>query len=375
MPAPFFPHHRPTFAPPDRETEAVINHARSVALVQIFNHRYLIAGSWRHTEFELHHVTFFRQLDLLDLIQRLDAALHLRRLGRVRPEAVYKALLLCQHGLLPRKRRLLVGLANGALALVEIVIAGVGDNFTRIDFRNLRNDAVHEFAVVRSHHQRTRERFEELLQPDDRLDVQVVGRFVHQQHVGPSEQHARQRNAHFPSARQCPDVAIDLVIFEAQAMQYFARLRLERISVEMLVLFLDLTEARENLVHVAGLIGIVHGTMQRLQLVMQIADAPAARDGFIENRAALHFFDVLTEVADRHPLRNRDLALVRIFLADDHAEEGGLAGAVGADESNLLARIQLKGSVNEDQLFAILLVDIRERDHPKLHVSRALQIL
>ena len=65
----------------------------------------------------------FRQLDLVDLVQRLDAALHLRGFGGVGAEAVNKALLLGQHGLLAREGGLLIGLPNGALALIEIVIA------------------------------------------------------------------------------------------------------------------------------------------------------------------------------------------------------------------------------------------------------------
>src|SRR5260370_58935 len=56
-------------------------------------------------------------------------------------------------------------------------------------------------------------------------------------------------------------------------MQHFARLRLQRIAIQVFVFLLDLAEARENLVHIAGLPGIVHGTMQGLQLMVQIADA------------------------------------------------------------------------------------------------------
>ena len=99
-----------------------------------------------------------------------------------------------------------------------------------------------------------------------------------------------------------------------------------------------------------------------LELVVQIADAPAAGDGLIEHRPARHLLHILPEVADGQPLGNRDLALVGGFLADDHAKQGGFAGAVGADQADLVAGVQLKGGVNEDQLLAVLLVDIRERD-------------
>ena len=176
----------------------------------------------------------------------------------------------------------------------------------------------------------------------------MVGGLVHQQHVGAAEQHPRQRHAHFPAARERADVAIDLVVLEAEAVQHFARLRFERVAAQMLVLLLHFAEAREHAVHVVGLRGISHGVLQRFELVMQIAGAAAAGDGFIEHRAALHLLDVLAEVADGELLRNRDGALVGVFLAHDHAEKRGLAGAVGAHQADLLAGVQLKGCVDED---------------------------
>jgi hypothetical protein len=72
--------------------------------------------------------------------------------------------------------------------------------------------------------------------------------------------------------------------------------------------------------------------LQRLELVMQIAQAAAARDRLVEHRSARHLLDVLAEVADRQLLRHRHLAFVRRFLADDHPEQRRLAGAVRADE-------------------------------------------
>ena len=105
--------------------------------------------------------------------------------------------------------------------------------------------------------------------------------------------------------------------------------------------------------------------LQVFQFVMQIAHAAAAGDGFIEDRAALHLFHVLTEIADGELLRDRDLAFVGRLFADHHAEERGLAGAVGTDQPDLLTGVQLKGSVDENQLLAVLLVDVGKRNHPE----------
>ena len=100
--------------------------AASVLLGDALEHRDLLAGAWRRPEIELHDLALLRQLDLLDLLERLDAALHLRGLGGVGREALDEALLLREHRLLARVRRLAVGLADRALPLVEIVVAGVG---------------------------------------------------------------------------------------------------------------------------------------------------------------------------------------------------------------------------------------------------------
>src|ERR1019366_8045422 len=45
------------------------------------------------------------------------------------------------------ERGLLIVLADGALALVEIVVAGVGDDLAGIDLGDFGDDSVHELAV------------------------------------------------------------------------------------------------------------------------------------------------------------------------------------------------------------------------------------
>ena len=102
-------HHGPALAAADGQTEAVIDHPRAVALVQVFDHRHLVARARRHAEFELDHVALLRQFDLLDLVERLDAALHLRGLGGMGLEAFDEALLFGEHRLLAGEGGLLIG--------------------------------------------------------------------------------------------------------------------------------------------------------------------------------------------------------------------------------------------------------------------------
>ena len=102
--------------------------------------------------------------------------------------------------------------------------------------------------------------------------------------------------------------------------------------------------------------------LQIVQLVVQVTEAPAAGDGLVEHGPARHFLHVLSEIADGQLPGNGDVPFVRRFLADDHAEERGLAGAVGPDETDLFTGIELEGSVDEDQLLAVLFIDVRKGD-------------
>ena len=93
------------------------------------------------------------------------------------------------------------------------------------------------------------------------------------------------------------------------------------------------------------------------------AGAAAAGNRLVEDRPPGHLLDVLTEIADGQLLGNRDLALVGRLFADDHPEQGGLAGSVRADEPDLLAGIELERGVDEEDLPAVLLADSGEGNH------------
>ena len=68
------------------------------------------------------------------------------------------------------------------------------------------------------------------------------------------------------------DVAVDALVVEAEAVQHLARLRLERVAAQVVVLLLHLAEALEDLVHLVRARGIGHRVLQRLELVVQVAE-------------------------------------------------------------------------------------------------------
>ena len=98
--------------------------------------------------------------------------------------------------------------------------------------------------------------------------------------------------------------------------------------------------------------------LQFLELVMQGAEAPAAGDRLVQHGSPGHLLDVLAKVADGQFFRHGHVAFVRHFLAGDHAEQRRLAGAVGPDEADLLAGIQLERRVDEENLASVLFADV-----------------
>ncbi len=131
----------------------------------------------------------------------------------------------------------------------------------------------------------------------------------------------------------------------------------------MLVLLLHVAEALDDLLQLVAAVRVRHGVLEVHQLVVEVPQAAAAGDGLVQHGAARHLVHFLPEVADGELLREAHHAVVGMLLAHDHAEQRGLARAVGPHQPDLLARIELEGRVDEEHLLPVLLADIGKRDH------------
>jgi len=177
------------------------------------------------------------------------------------------------------------------------------------------------------------------------------------------QEDARHRDAHFLTARERSDVAVDPRVVEAEAVKHLARAGLELVPPALLVLLLDFAESRQDAVHRVGRRRVAHPPLEVDQLVMQVAQPAASRDRLVEDRAPGHRLGVLTEVADRDPLGHGDLSGIRRLLTREHPEQRRLPGPVRADETDFLPGIQLEGRIDEDDAPPVLLGDARHRDH------------
>ena len=101
----------------------------------------------------------------------------------------------------------------------------------------------------------------------------------------------------------------------------------------------------------------------RIDLALaEIEDVVAAGDFLPDVLLVVERVARLVDVAELHQLADLDRAGIRLVLAGDHAEQGGLAGAVGADDADDAAGRQLERQLVDQQPVGEALRQIVELD-------------
>jgi len=160
-----------------------------------------------------------RRRDEFHAFQRLHAALRLLRFGSLRLETVDEALQMLHRLLLLHIRALLQRDLLRAQDFELAVIAAVTLDLPVLQMQRDVADGIEEFAIMRDHDQRSRIAMQPVFQPDDRIEIQVVRRFVQQQQVRAAHQRLRQVQAHAPAAGETCHGVLCLREREPQADQ------------------------------------------------------------------------------------------------------------------------------------------------------------
>ncbi|MPL74131.1 hypothetical protein SDC9_19941 [bioreactor metagenome] len=245
------------------------------------------------------------------------------------------------------------------------VVALVGDAAAALELENPRGDVVEEVAVVGDDQDRALVLDQVLLQPGDGFGVEVVGRFVEEQHVGRLEQQLAQRHAAPFTAREGGDIGVI-----GRAAQ-----RLERdvdLAVEIpQVLGVDLVLQPRHLL--GGVVRVVH---RELVVAFELGglfrdtlhDVLAHGLGVVELR-------LLRQIADLGALGGPGLALEVLVDAGHDLQERRLTGAVHADDADLHAGQEVQADVLEAFLAAriglrdaVHVIDVLIRGH-SAHLS------
>ena len=174
---------------------------RTIVLAHLVADDGIVAGAQTGREFQVHR----RVVDLVDLngndlLQLLDLLLHLHGFGSLIAEALDKRLHV--------GHLLLLVLVGSDLLLatflsendVFVVFHLIINHPATGDFKRAVRHIIYKCTVVTHQDDGTRRLCQELLQPLDTLDVEVVRRLVEQQHIGFLQEDLCQFDTHTPAS-------------------------------------------------------------------------------------------------------------------------------------------------------------------------------
>mmetsp|Transcript_28176 Transcript_28176/g.87316 ORF Transcript_28176/g.87316 Transcript_28176/m.87316 type:complete len:438 (+) Transcript_28176:517-1830(+) len=247
---------------------------------------------------------------LVGVLEAADVILHVRDLGLLALVALH-----------------LVGFQRLAGAAEGVVVALVVLELVALHVDDVRAHLVHEILRVRHHEQDLVEGRQIGLQPDDRLDVQMVGGLVEQQQRRTLEEGLGKRNTHAPTTREGRSGAGLHGVREAETEENLGGAGPGRRGVKLFQPSVDLVHADFTFVAARdGLELLLEALVLRLAQSQHSLDG---RHGVARSRLLLH-----VEVVEAFGEGN--------FAASEHAQKRSLAATVRSNETVAVAGEQLK---------------------------------
>ena len=348
----------------DVHVDAVEDAPRAVGLGDAAQIEHRAAALRARRKREVDALALGRDLDRDDLVEHLDPALDLRRLGRLVAEAIDERL----H---PRDLVVLIALLLAqplhplfALVQVAAVVPGIVGQRAQADVGDARDDGVEEEAIVRDEDDGVRIVGEILLEPVAGLEIEVVRRLVEQQQTGPAEQELGERDAHLPAARERLGRLLHVLLREAEAAQDGVDLQVDAVALEPPEALLQIAVAAEH-PRVLGLVRAVVGEpiLERGDLGAHVEQRLERLPGFFDERPSRVVEAVLRQVADRQPRGLDDQPAVGLVEPGQHLEQCRLARAVRAAEADAFAVVDLPADGVEEDAVAERLAQVGELDH------------
>ena len=172
---------------------------RAVALGEAIDNHGISTRSHSRQEGEMHRrAVNILYLDAVDLGELLDAALYLYGLRRLVSEAFdevfgsldFLLLVLISTALLLES----LFTKDEVMAVVRLIVV----QSSQLDLQRTVRRRIDKRTVVRDEDQGSLSRSDEALQPTDRFDIEVVRRFVKQEHIGSLQKDLCQLDTHTP---------------------------------------------------------------------------------------------------------------------------------------------------------------------------------
>ena len=198
---------------------------------------------------------------------------------------------------------------------------------------------------------------DEVLQPLDGLDIQVVGGLVQEDDVRLSEEGLGQQHLHLLLGGEGAHLAVQNVIGEAKALDQAGDVALSLPAAHLGEFRLQL--AGPDAVGVGEVLLLVQGVL----LLHDVVEVLVAQDDGIQHGVGVVLEVVLLQNAHAVVLGDHHLAGGGLQIPGEDAQKGGLAGAVGADDAVAVAGDELEVHVLEERLAGEVQGDVVDSDH------------
>ena len=296
--------------------------------------------------------------DLLHPLHGFEPALGLTGLGGLVAEAIHIGLHVGHLPLLLLVHGLLLGQVLGPLQFEVGVAAAVFVELAVLDMDDAIHHGIEEVAVVRNEHQRALIALEPLLQPDDGVEIQVVGRFIQQQQIGAAEQRLGQVQAHTPATGEASDRRVELIAAKTQTVQQLGGTGANAVGTYGIELAVQLGHQQTVVIRLGpGELGF-----QGAELLVAVDHV--LQGGAVQRRGLLGHAGNLPAGGQA------EAAVVDGQLAPHQRKEGGLATAVLAHQAHLVAGVYGGGRVVQQRAAAADQFDLTGNYHGWVCLAR-----
>ena len=211
------------------------------------------------------------------------------------------------------------------LLLVQRKVARIAAQQSPVQLHDARTHRIQKGPVVADRHHAALEPVQQILQPQNRIHIQMVGRLVQQQHIRPRHQRLCQR---YPLARPAGQRTHLRIAWQMQSLQR---------------LFHPLLPGPPIQGFDAALKRIQGMRVRGLQILLAQCDhfgQARARRFKYSMRSVQH--RLLRYISDANALLHLQLAIIRMLQPSQNAQQRRLPGAIASDQSHPLAILQRK---------------------------------
>src|SRR5690554_2261274 len=282
--------------------------------------------------------------DAVVFFELFDARLYLNGLGGLVTEAfdegfgIFNFLLLIAIG-----RKLLL-----AALLAQFYKTGIGRfiivQLPQRQFGGAIGNVVQKGPVVRNQHEGPGIVAQVILEPLNGFNIEVVGGFIEQKHVGLAQQYLGQLNAHAPATAELRSEPLKIAALKTQSLQRLLHLRVVIMSPQHIVALGQVGQLLNGFQVVVGLVIIAFGHFvgESFDAAFHSNELREGRFGLLPHRLCVVVLEVLGQITQGECLRQRNSACRGLKLTGYDFEQGRFSGTVFSHQTNAVAGIDQK---------------------------------